>query len=69
VTSGPDVPRSKEAYAQGANRLERGQKFFAVAKAEAARLGTELKWQLVTVPGVGHSSKAMSRVAARMLLE
>jgi pimeloyl-ACP methyl ester carboxylesterase len=69
TTGGPDVPRSNEALAQGAHRLERGQKFFAVAKAQAERLGTELKWELVVVPGVGHSSRAMSRVAARMLLE
>jgi len=69
ATSGPDVPRSNEALAQGAHRLERGQKFMAVAKAQAELLGTGLKWELVVVPGVGHSSKAMSRVAARMLLE
>ena len=69
TTSGPDVPRSSEALAQGAHRLERGKKFFDVAKAQAGQLGTELKWELVVVPGVGHSSRAMSRVAARMLLE
>jgi poly(3-hydroxybutyrate) depolymerase len=66
-TDGPDVPRSKEALAQGANRLERGQKFYGIAKAEAQKLGTELQWQLVTVPGIGHSSKGMSRAAARVL--
>jgi imidazoleglycerol phosphate synthase glutamine amidotransferase subunit HisH len=34
-----------------------------------ALIGTELRWEVVVVPGVGHSSKAMSRIAARMLLE
>lgn len=69
VTSGSGVPNTKEAIAQGDNRLERGKKFFTTAKAQAQRLGTDLQWRMVVVPGVGHSSKAMSRVAARMLFE
>jgi poly(3-hydroxybutyrate) depolymerase len=68
-TDGPDVPRSKEAVAQGANRYERGQNFFRQARAQAGQMGADLQWQLVTVPGVGHDSRKMSRAAGALFVQ
>ena len=66
-TASPDFPRSREAAELGANRFERGQAFFARAKAQAAELGLPFQWQLRTVPGVGHNSREMARAAAPLL--
>ena len=68
-TDGGHLPKSREALAQGANRLERGKNFHALAKSQAAQAGIDLQWKLVTVPGVGHNSREMSKAAARILLE
>lgn len=53
--------------AQGQNRLERGKKFFAEAKAKAEAMGVPFKWKLVTVPGVGHDDAKMAEAAAQLL--
>jgi hypothetical protein len=49
---------------QGANRVERGENFFATATAAAAALGVKFAWELSYVPGVGHSAAKMSAAAA-----
>jgi len=67
ITSGAGVPNSKAAQSQGPHRFARGQRFDALAQEQSQRLGVPLAWKLVTVPGVGHSSKAMGRVAAPLL--
>lgn len=66
-TGDPDLPKSPEAMAQGAHRLERGRKFFAEGQTQAARMGAQFRWQLTTVPDTGHNSRAMSRAAAKAL--
>lgn len=58
---------SAETKRQGASRLERGENFFRAASAAARELGTPFAWQLVRVPNVGHSGRAMSRAAADTL--
>ncbi|AYQ29996.1 MULTISPECIES: hypothetical protein [unclassified Polaromonas] len=68
-TDAANLPKARQATAQGVNRLERGTHFFAQAQAEAQRLGTPLAWERVTVPGVGHDSRRMSQAAARLLFE
>ena len=55
--------------AQGQNRLERGKKFFAEAKAKAEAMGVPFKWQLVTVSGVGHNDAQMAEAAAKLLAQ
>ena len=47
--------KTKDAMRQGVNRLQRGKKFFSIAKKEAQRLNLKLKWQLITIPGCGHN--------------
>jgi len=67
--SGANLPNSKAAQSQGPHRFARGQRFYALAQEQSQRLGVPLAWKLVTVPGVGHSSKATGRVAAPLLFE
>jgi hypothetical protein len=47
--------KTKAAMRQGSNRLQRGKKFYLIAKKEAQRLNLNLKWQLITIPGCGHN--------------
>jgi poly(3-hydroxybutyrate) depolymerase len=62
-----NLRRNLDADRQGIHRLERGQNFFKVAQAEAARLGADFKWRLETVPGVGHDNTKMAGAAAKLL--
>ena len=57
------LPRSREAKAQGDNRLDRGRNFYQLAKDHAAKLGTPFNWSLQTVPGVAHSDSGMAKAA------
>ena len=57
------------ADAQGVNRFERGNEFFATAKKKAAQMGVPFNWQLITVPGVGHNEAEMGAVAAKLIAE
>ena len=68
-TDAANLPKARQATAQGVNRFERGTHFFAQAQAQAQKLGTPLAWERVTVPGVGHDSRSMSQAAARLLFE
>jgi poly(3-hydroxybutyrate) depolymerase len=63
------LPKSPQARAQGANRLERGNNFYRRAQAEAARQGAAFNWALKTVPGVGHSDSGMAKAAVRYIAE
>lgn len=60
----PSLPRQPGAIAQGAFRLARGLRFYAEARAAAARLAAPFAWRLETVPGVGHDNAGMARRAA-----
>jgi len=63
------LPRAPAAMRQGAFRLERGQRYFDIAKAEAARLETPFAWRLATVPGVGHDNEKMAAAAVNLLFK
>lgn len=58
-----------EADTQGLNRFERGNRFYYEAKEKAAELGVPFNWQLITVPGVGHSDIGMAAAAAKLIVE
>ena len=55
-------PRTKplsngtEARAQGPNCLERGKLLFKDTRMKANELDEDFKWELITVPGVGHDN-------------
>lgn len=62
-----NLRQTREADAQGANRLERGQHFFYQASSEAARFNAAFNWRMVTVPGVGHSGADMAKAAVKVI--
>jgi hypothetical protein len=64
-----NLARSSEALAQGNNRFERGNNFYASAKKEASRLGMIFNWKLTIVPGVSHHDAQLPQTAARLLWE
>jgi poly(3-hydroxybutyrate) depolymerase len=49
----------EEAERQGLNRLERGRNAYHAAQDLARERGWKFAWQLVEVPGVGHSARRM----------
>lgn len=53
------LDKSPGAERQGANRYERGQRMFELARDTAARKGWPFGWRLVEAPGVGHNSREM----------
>jgi hypothetical protein len=59
--------RNPEADAQGLNRFERGQNFFARAQQAAAALQVPFNWTLDTAPGIAHVNKDMAPFAVRHL--
>lgn len=59
--------RDAESMKQGAHRLERGQNFFAASQVRARQLNCAFKWQLHTVPGVGHEFDKMGAAAAALV--
>lgn len=62
-----NLRQTPEADAQGENRFERGQHFYYQGASEAARIGAQFNWQVVTVPGVGHNGDAMAQAAAQVI--
>lgn len=68
-TDEANLPKARQATAQGVNRFERGTHFFEQAQTQAQKLGTPLTWERVTVPGVGHDSRRMSQAAAHLLFD
>lgn len=69
IKSNADLRHTLLADAQGKNRFERGQEFFALAQKKAAQMGVPFHWQLLTVPGVGHNEAKMGAVAAKLIAE
>jgi poly(3-hydroxybutyrate) depolymerase len=55
------LPKHAEALAQGAHRFARGQAFAAAMQAAGSR------WEVATVPGVGHSNLLMAPAAVDIL--
>lgn len=68
-TAGPSLPSQPAALAQGPHRFARAHTYLAEGRAAAERLGTECRWRLIPVPGIGHDGAAMSRVAAALWFE
>jgi hypothetical protein len=64
----PSLRRTPEALAQGATRLERGQRFFATARDYAERQDVPFNWRQVLVPDVGHDNRLMAPAAIPWLL-
>jgi hypothetical protein len=54
-----NLSSTKDASAQGPNRLMRGRNTFEKARAAAQRHGWPFNWTLVEVPGVGHDAAKM----------
>ena len=67
--SDPDLRKTPEADAQGPHRFARGQRFFSEAQAAATQRAVPFAWNLITVPGVGHSNGRMASAAAAVLVE
>ena len=63
----PSLNRRDRVLQQGAHRLARGKGFFAQAELAASRLNVKLRWQLQTVPGVGHDNAGMAQAASPLL--
>ena len=61
--------KTQETMAQGKHRFERGRNFFEVAKHEATKFKTPLKWKLETVKGAGHSNSKMAIAATKLLID
>jgi pimeloyl-ACP methyl ester carboxylesterase len=68
-TSGPSLPATPAAIAQGPHRFARAHHYLEAGRAEAARRGVACNWRLVPVAGIGHDGAAMSRVAAALWFE
>ena len=66
-TGDEDLTRNAAADRQGDNRLDRGQNVFAMAEDVAGEHGWELGWDLILVPGLGHSARAA--LAAPQIIE
>lgn len=63
----PALRRDAASDRQGTTRFERGQAFFAAARAAAGRAGIPFGWTLRRVPGIGHSDAGMAGPAAEIL--
>jgi pimeloyl-ACP methyl ester carboxylesterase len=59
--------KTPQADRQGVNRFERGRNYFKAAQEVAQRGKAKFNWQLVEVPGVGHSDVGMAQPAATIL--
>lgn len=57
------------AMAQGATRLERGKKYFATARAAAAKVAAPFNWRLAIVPSAAHEVSQMIGSAQFFLFE
>jgi len=63
----PDLRNTPEAKEQGKNRFARGLTMFDVAKANAEKLGVDLRWKLVLVDDAGHVNAQMASAAAKLV--
>jgi poly(3-hydroxybutyrate) depolymerase len=64
-----ELRKTKQAEAQGPNRVARGKKFFQTASARAAELKTPFGWRLRFVRGAEHRPTQMSGAAAALLMQ
>ncbi len=58
-TDDENLSKTPSAMQQGANRLERGQFTFDLAKSIAKAKGWEFRWRMITAPDVGHTARGM----------
>ena len=65
--TGGRLLRSPSADRLGLHRLARGKAFYQRSLEVAEALGTEFRWQVRVVPGVGHGHRKMGDAAARLL--
>ena len=56
-TGDEDLTMTEAAVRQGENRLERGKHVFEMARAVAREHGWDFGWELILVPGLGHSAR------------
>lgn len=56
--------RSKQAMAQGSNRLERAESYFTTSQQRAEQNNTPFNWHFMDLPDIGHSGSKMSVFAA-----
>lgn len=64
----PNLRRTPEAMAQGANRVARGERFFDAAAAAARDLKVPFAWKLQQVEGVTHDNGGMATAAASLFV-
>jgi poly(3-hydroxybutyrate) depolymerase len=65
-TSGPSLPSTPAALAQGPHRFARAHTYVRAGQEAAAQRGIACAWRLQPVPHIGHDGAAMSRVAASL---
>ncbi|MDO5528761.1 MAG: hypothetical protein Q4F71_05095, partial [Paracoccus sp. (in: a-proteobacteria)] len=58
-TGDVDLTRNDQADRQGANRLDRGQRTFEMAREVAEQNGWAFNWRLIHAQEVGHSGRGM----------
>jgi hypothetical protein len=63
-----ELRKTRQALAQGAHRLARGQAFFKEAEDRATKWKTAFGWRLQVVPGVAHEPSKMSGPAVAVLM-
>jgi len=64
-----ELRKTRQALAQGANRLERGRAFFTEAEARATEMDVALGWRVRIVEGAAHEPRKMSGPAAAVLMQ
>ena len=57
------------AREQGPHCLARGKLLYKTTKEKAEELGFDFKWELITVPGVGHDNYNLAPFASIYLFE
>lgn len=63
-TTGRFFPKGPKSMRQGPHRYGRAHTYLRTGQVAAERLGVELAWRTIDVPGVGHDGRRMSGAAA-----
>ncbi len=66
-TTGKFFPKGPRSLRQGAHRHERAHNYVRIGRDAAQALGTNCRWTVIDVPGVGHDGKGMSAAAAPVI--
>ncbi len=66
-TTGRFFPKGPKSMRQGPHRHARAHTYVQMAQGAAERMGVELGWRVVDVPGVGHDGRRMSDAAAPVI--